>query len=608
MRQLRWLLAATLIAVGSVAYWPSFQAGFVFDDPAHIHQNKAIRSLPALLPALAATNRPVIYVTLWANYSVGGLNVIGYHLVNFAIHLASGILLWRIVARTGRTEKGEWSAFAVAAIWIVHPLQTQAVTYIIQRCESLMAFFYLLSLYCLIRAARSAGFRSRSEMPEKTLEGPPEGGTTNVHASSRFLWYAAAILAVSLGMGCKEVMITAPLVLLLVDRVFLAASWREVLGRRWVFYAAMAPATAWLLLRSVAKPAGTDISAGFHCTHVTPWEYLRSQPGVILHYLRLAVLPDRLCLDYKWPVADGWVEILLPLVAVSTILVVGVWAWRRRPSVGFLILSFFVLLAPTSSIMPIADLAVEHRMYLPLVPITVLAVFGFLRFLRLCRPAGRSPNRVLAGLAVLLVVGLFSVRTYVRNRVYCDPAVLWSNTIRQAPHNDRAHHNLAMEMAARGGRQRAFELYHRALQLNPQNHRTHISLARLHWLVGDGARAEQHARLAVRVNPTSGLARYTFGSILARRGKYRQAIEQLDKTIEICPQQAAAYYNLGLAWADAGDIRQALASHRRAVELKPDEPKYVAELSKCRDEWSATHQGGYRAASLPQADPSCRRR
>ena len=158
MRQLRWLLAATLIAVGSVAYWPSFQAGFVFDDPAHIHQNKAIRSLPALLPALAATNRPVIYVTLWANYTVGGLNVIGYHVVNFAIHLASGILLWRIVARTGRTEKGEWSAFAVAAIWIVHPLQTQAVTYIIQRCESLMAFFYLLSLYCLIRAARSAGF------------------------------------------------------------------------------------------------------------------------------------------------------------------------------------------------------------------------------------------------------------------------------------------------------------------------------------------------------------------------------------------------------------------------------------------------------------------
>ena len=680
MRQLRWLLAATLIAVGSVAYWPSFQAGFVFDDPAHIHQNKAIRSLPALLPALAATNRPVIYVTLWANYTVGGLNVIGYHVVNFAIHLASGILLWRIVAGTlekrgGKNGTGpicrngphEWSAFAVAAIWIVHPLQTQAVTYIIQRCESLMAFFYLLSLYCLIRAARSAGFRigtgikpvfgwlgsrceeraaspqavgfwgladqrcasvpvdpshplpkdassisatilSRSEMPDKTLEGPPEGGTTNIRANSRFFWYAAAILAVSLGMGCKEVMITAPLVLLLYDRVFLAASWRDVLGRRWVFYAAMAPATAWLLLRSVAKPAGADISAGFHCTHVTPWEYLRSQPGVILHYLRLAVLPDRLCLDYKWPVADGWTEILLPLVAVSAILIVGVWAWRRRTPVGFLILSFFVLLAPTSSIMPIADLAVEHRMYLPLVPITVLAVFGFLRFLRLCRPAGRSPNRVLAGLAVLLVVGLFSVRTYVRNRVYCDPAVLWSNTIRQAPHNDRAHHNLAMEMAARGGRRRAFELYRRALELNPQNHRTHISLARLHWLVGDGARAEEHARLAVRVNPTSGLARYTFGSILARRGKYRQAIEQLDKTIEICPQQAAAYYNLGLALADAGDIRQALASHRRAVELKPDEPKYVAELRKCRDQWSAAHQGGYRAASLPHADQSCRRR
>ena len=234
-----WLLRAVLLIVATAAYWPSFRGAFVFDDFGHIVYNWRLQSFSTFRPELAWNTRPTVYLTLWLNYQIGDLNVLGhhlgplnvlgYHLLNFAVHCVAGLTLFSLVRGTLRLPPmdkrwGRWAdpiAFVAALLWLVHPLQTQAVTYIIQRCESMMGMFYLLALYGLLRASQSA---------------------------RPWIWYITAVAAVWLGMGCKEVMATAPLVILLYDRIYLSSSWAMVFRRRWAFYLAMTPAVAWLVV------------------------------------------------------------------------------------------------------------------------------------------------------------------------------------------------------------------------------------------------------------------------------------------------------------------------------------------------------------------------
>ncbi len=237
-----WLLRLVLLIAATAAYWPSFRGVFVFDDWRYIVYNWRLQSFSALWPALAWNTRPTVYLTLWLNYQVGRLDVLGYHVLNFAVHCVAGLTLFSLVRVTLRLPPmdkrwGPWAdaaALVVALLWLVHPLQTQAVTYIIQRCESMMGMFYLLCLYSVLRASQSA-------RPWK--------------------WCVAGVAAGWLGMGCKEVMATAPLVILLYDRIYLSSSWAMVFRRRWGFYLALMPAVAWLVvvvIRNMMVPPPGD--------------------------------------------------------------------------------------------------------------------------------------------------------------------------------------------------------------------------------------------------------------------------------------------------------------------------------------------------------------
>ncbi len=270
------LAALAILVLGALTYSNSLRGVFVFDDKSEIEENPAIRHLWPLGPILRGP-RPVVDLTFALNYSLGRLHVTGYHLVNLAIHLLAALALFGIVRRTlrlpalaGRFDEAAASvlAFCAALIWMVHPLQTGAVTYIVQRAESLMGLFYLLTLYALIRAATSetATPLDRENAKARKTEEPDgpgsvarkasaisrraqhaarsgSGGQNSVASSfafSRFrgqtsvvVWSVAAVAACALGMGCKEVMVTAPAALLLYDRAFIAGSFREALRRRW---------------------------------------------------------------------------------------------------------------------------------------------------------------------------------------------------------------------------------------------------------------------------------------------------------------------------------------------------------------------------------------
>src|ERR1041384_2902359 len=195
-------------------------------------------------------------------------------------------------------------------IWLVHPLQTQCVTYVIQRGESLMALFYLLTLYCATRRGK---------------------------------WQVAAAGCCALGVASKPVAATAPLVVLLYDRAFLSKSFGRALRNRPGLYAGLA--ATWLLLPVLLANGAKEWKpdAGFGFGGVTAMQYAASQPGVILHYLKLACWPRPLCLDYGWPVARTVMDIVPALIVVGALVAGMVWAWRQWPWLGFVGASFFVI-------------------------------------------------------------------------------------------------------------------------------------------------------------------------------------------------------------------------------------------------------------------------
>src|SRR5438477_8927889 len=351
-----WERLFPLLVVGLVgaAYHNALRTPFVFDD-VEIVETRALHNLWSLRP-LIGTTRPLVQLSLAANYALGGLNVVGYHAVNVTIHALAALTLFALVARTLRSPRlgTRWHdaaariALAVSALWAVHPLQTESVAYVVQRSESLMGLFYLLTVYCVARGAASPHARR---------------------------WYAAAAVACALGMLTKPVMVTAPITVLLYDRALLAGSWRDAWRARRGLYVALG-ATWSILVWLLAGAHESAATAGFGMRDLTVGEYLRSQPGVILHYLRLALWPRGLVLDYAWPVAHGLGPVALPALALAALVVAAIVGFARRPGLGFPALAFLLILAPSSGLVPISDPAFEHRMYLPLAAVVALAVVG----------------------------------------------------------------------------------------------------------------------------------------------------------------------------------------------------------------------------------------
>src|SRR5437764_5148375 len=351
------LAAAAIVFIGARAYSNSFACRFIFDDRT-ILEDASIRQLWPPWTAMFSPNnvaRPAIGLTLAINYRISGLAVWSYHLLNLLIHLLAALALFGIVRRALLGERmrqrfGKAAtalAASVALVWAVHPLQTQSVTYIIQRGESLMGLMYLATVYAVIRAAQSASKR----------------------------WIIAAVAACAVGMATKPVMATAPIIALLFDVIFITGSLKTALRRRWALYA-MLGSTWIILVATMLAPTPADWSVGFKMKSLTPVEYLQTQFGVIVHYLRLALWPDALVLDYAWPVARTASAIIPFAAIIISLMAATLWALARRPAVGFLGAWFFLILAPTSSVMPIADLAFEHRMYLPLAAVIALFVIG----------------------------------------------------------------------------------------------------------------------------------------------------------------------------------------------------------------------------------------
>ena len=561
------LLAATAIVAAVVAvYINSFSGAMVLDDHTWILENPAIRNLSSIGELVLPRNgevvggRPLVSLSLALNYALGEENPFGYHLVNVLIHALSALVLFGIVRRTLmlptlRDRFGSAAtplALAVALVWSVHPLTTAAVTYIIQRTESLMALFYLLTLYCVIRGAIAAASAS----------------------AARRLWYVAAVVNCLLGMVTKEVMFTAPLVVLLYDAMFLAGSLKAALKERLGLYASLAATwlSGLLLLWITNFHAGTTGMAVREFTWLT---YLETQPGVILHYLQLAFWPVGLCLDYSWQPAETIGQIVVPGAIVVVLLALTVVGLVKRSPLGFLGAAFFLILAPTSSFVPIKDAAFDHRMYLPLAALTALVVLGAYAAWNQLRSRGEEPGpgdgaiqrwvpvAVLAAAAVIL-----GWATIERNKDYRTEESIWRDVIAKRPDNWRAYASLGHEAEQNKRISEAIEFFEQALKLNPRDAQSQLALGNA--LLGQGRIEEaiDHDQLALNLEPQSAKVQNDLGAALLRRGSLNAAAVHLQKALELDPSFAEAHSNLAGLFVTAQQYDDAIKHGEAALALQ----------------------------------------
>jgi len=572
------LAAIALCLAIFASYHNSFSGPFVFDDEPAVMDNPTIRQLWPIWrtlsppPEMTVSGRPLANLTLAVNYAVSGTKPWSYHVFNLLVHMLAALTLFGVVRRTLprafsqksltvdrkpdkirtpqvpkrrlppmtapvpatglQPEDFTFLAFAIALVWALHPLQTEAVTYVIQRVESLMSLFFLLTLYCFIRSLESPRPR---------------------------LWQGCAVAACFLGAATKEVIALAPILVLLYDRTFVAGSFATAWRQRWRMHLALA--STWIFLAGMIASTGWDRNgtSGFDIG-VPPSAYWMTQFEAVTRYLWLSLWPHPLVFEY----GTFWVHqvataLLCALVVVPLAIATLIALWRR-PILGFLGAWFFGILSPTSVMPGRIQMIVEHRMYLAVAAIIVLvAVSVTVRF-------GR------AGLVALLAwATALGCLTENRNAVYHTALSLWTDTVAKRPDNDRAHNNLGNALVDDGQIADSIDHYKTALRLKPDYPEAHSNLGNALLKAGRIPESIAECEAALKLEPDYAKAHNNLANALLEAGRIQEAISHYRTAQKLKPGDAKNYYNLGNAWLKAGRIPDAIAEYHKALEIQPDD-------------------------------------
>ena len=558
-----------LVALIALAYSNTLQAPLIFDDIPSITLNESIKHLAtAFSPPRhgeTVTGRPLLNASFAFNQALTGSSAVGYHVTNILIHTLAALTLWGVVRRTlvlplfqnRYSNSANTIAWFATALWALHPLQTESITYIVQRAESLVGLFYLLTIYAFIRSNGNAAWRG---------------------------WSWLTWIACLAGMGSKEVMATAPLILLLYDRTFLSGTFRKSIKKNHRLYTALG--ATWLLLGYlVATNSARGNTVGFN-GDVNGWSYLCTQSYAVVHYLILSIYPIGLTLDYGvLIVRDLW--ILVPCGATVMLLIAATgFLLVRRPMAGFFGAWFFIILAPTSSIIPVITQTVaEHRMYLSSAAITTAVVFF------LWQVGGKYRTSLLVFL--ILAVGFL---TWQRNQDYRSPVSIWEDTVAKRPGNPRALNNLGMIYGELNRFHEAIKLFSEVLKVDPKSTETNYNLASALAHVGREEEAIPYYQASIAAKSDNAQALANYGAALQRLKRFDDAIAQYAAALRVDPSLAEAHHNLGLALQIRGQSEESLLHLREAVRLAPTDTGYLQVLVRSLSE------NGHSAEAIPACE------
>ncbi len=480
------MLSVASLPIATFVLYSQILAGpFIFDDGTSVVHNLAMQF--RLWGVLLTSTRPLTGLSYVVSHALSGMSPWGFHVVNVLLHAVNGLLVYGLIRLilqlprlNARYADSHWTALAISALFLVHPLQTEVAAYISSRSDVLAALFVLGATNCV---ALSLRWRALSRWSSAAR--------------------VAAAVCVLCGVLSKESAAVAPLLLFLLDWAAAGGRAARVLRAHRVFYATLG--AGWLVpaLLILSHPEYA-LSAGFGFRRITPFQYLYTQAGVVLQYLRLTVVPYGQVLDYDWPLARSLMApgVLLPGGLVFLGLVAALRCWRRRPLYSLCALWFFINLAPTSSVVPLADLIAERRMYLPIVGALGLLALLIADLAQYAARKRRITRRVLAGSVAALAgfaVATCALLTWQRNLLWRVPEHLWEDSLTNARGNPRIHANLGTIYASQGRWRLAREHLEKAVQLIGEGRSVHATqrhagmaythLASVYLKLGDVPRA-----------------------------------------------------------------------------------------------------------------------
>ena len=551
----RFVLPMLLVAVVFTVYSSTLRHPFHFDDASKIINNPAIKD-PWDIERVFRHNpaRFLVFESLAINWSIGGRNTFGYHLFNITVHAITTVVVFWLAGLLFRASGQDESSglalalgMAAALFFALHPLQTQAVTYIWQRNASMVAMLYLSSIYCYLRFAM------------KSPPGPISGQGS--------VWLGLSLAFALAAMATKQLAVTLPLAVVMVDYYFISRSLGALRARAPYLrpYLLLLPVAPVLTLVAEAGELGDVLNAE---DKLSPYTYLITQFGVIVLYLRLLVYPVGQNLDHHILVPDSIFHAAPWLILLLILFAAGVALFRINRMASFGILFFFLAISVESSILPLPpeDLAFEHRMYLPMAGLAITMVS--LAHMAL---AGVAQKKALALviMATVAVGALLSWGTYQRNLVWSSPISLWEDSVSKSPGKSRPYQNLAVALLANREVDRALVAMNTAKQLDPDNIKTLANLGVVLYARGDVAAAAENYLAALKKSPTLPNLAHRLGRAYHDLKRYDEASQFLKMAVRLNPRSIRARMDLGRALADGGQTEEAIMVMEDIIKMAP---------------------------------------
>ncbi len=538
--------AALIVAAVVIAYLPSINGGFIWDDKMLLSNNQIIIAPDGLYRFWCTTETidywPVSNTTFWLEWRLWGMNSTGYHVTNLILHIATTLLIWVILRKLSIP-----GAFFAGLIFAVHPVNVESVAWIAQRKGLLAMLFCLLSILFYLQAKMQLLLRNRGPAVDR--------------------WYWLSLGAFVLAMLSKGSVAVLPVLLLVI------VWWQRPLTRRDIVRTAPFFVVAVVL-------AGVNVWFQTHGTgqvirSASFWERLLGAGGVVWFYLYKALLPLDLVFIYpQWHIEAGNLLWWLPLMAAVAVTVV-LWRYREGWSRPFLFVwgFFCVALLPVLGFIDVYfmkfSLVADHYQHLALIGVITLVAAG----LSVWHERVQGVARWAANTVAVVVVGTLTVLTCEQSGLYSSEMTLYQATLEKNPDSCMAHNNLGNALFQAGRTEEAFEHYQQALRIKADYPEAHFNLGVALVQAGRLPEAIEHFQHTLRLDHNFFEAHLNLGLIMAKANRFPEAIESFQQAVKLKSDYPNLQYNLGLALAKAGRQKEAIESFQQALRLNPDSPE-----------------------------------